>query len=538
MTSISPNAIINALFPNALLTGGKSGGDTGLAQLLAGQAAGSTQPGAPQAASQTPLIARFSDLTATLPIDLKPELAQANASAPKGTTPLITADVAVDPTAQPTDAKASEPIKTEAETVGAKAPVQPDVQTPSDAPKPQPAPSVDLPVDTQSEATALPQPPAPAQMPTNAPSPSPTESPADPANAVPAERPAATATTPQAAVPTGQPSQSEPTGTNSAVPEGNVAANQAPVAPPEAGPITAPQTAAATATQAAPAPVDATPQPAQAIAAGVAAPQPARPAQTRAEADKPAAPRATTPTAANPTPATPSAGPENAAGSPARSQAAEVPQAATSGPKPAVRPAEALTQAPLPADFEAALARDTTVHPTKPVADSLVTPTSIVRSDGTAAPNPLTPQLHAAVSAAPANLVAARIVHAVKNGDSQFRIRLDPPELGRVDVRLDVASDGAVRAQVVADNRDALDLLQRDARVLERALGDAGLKLDSGSLNFSLKQQAEAGTGRTGTGESASDEGNEATAADSEAWDGEDAPRPKIAAEQLLDIRV
>ena len=61
--------------------------------------------------------------------------------------------------------------------------------------------------------------------------------------------------------------------------------------------------------------------------------------------------------------------------------------------------------------------------------------------------------------------------------------------MGRVDVRLEVGSDGRVQATVTADNKGTLDMLQRDARELERALQQAGLQTDTGSLNFSLRGQ-------------------------------------------------
>ena len=40
---------------------------------------------------------------------------------------------------------------------------------------------------------------------------------------------------------------------------------------------------------------------------------------------------------------------------------------------------------------------------------------------------------------------------------------------------------------ITADTREALQLLQRESGILERALEQAGAKLDQGSLNFSLK---------------------------------------------------
>lgn len=85
--------------------------------------------------------------------------------------------------------------------------------------------------------------------------------------------------------------------------------------------------------------------------------------------------------------------------------------------------------------------------------------------------------------------MAARIVAKAKEGDRHFDIRLDPPELGRVDVHLTVTRDGQAEAHVVADKPQTLDSLQRDQQTLHRALKDAGLQLGSNSLNFSLKGQ-------------------------------------------------
>ncbi len=42
---------------------------------------------------------------------------------------------------------------------------------------------------------------------------------------------------------------------------------------------------------------------------------------------------------------------------------------------------------------------------------------------------------------------------------------------------------------MTADSQETLDMLQRDSRELERALQQAGLQTDTGSLNFSLRGQ-------------------------------------------------
>jgi chemotaxis protein MotD len=103
-----------------------------------------------------------------------------------------------------------------------------------------------------------------------------------------------------------------------------------------------------------------------------------------------------------------------------------------------------------------------------------------------AAPPPPTAQ------AAPIPLagVAIQIVSMVQAGTNHFEIRLDPPELGRVEVRLAVDRDGHTTTSMIADRSDTLDLLRRDASGLERALQDAGLKTADNSLQFSLRDQS------------------------------------------------
>ncbi len=81
------------------------------------------------------------------------------------------------------------------------------------------------------------------------------------------------------------------------------------------------------------------------------------------------------------------------------------------------------------------------------------------------------------------------IAKAAAEGADKINIKLKPLTLGQIEVQLDVASDGRVHAVIAADKPETLDLLQRDARALERALNDAGLRTDSGSLSFNLRGQ-------------------------------------------------
>lgn len=96
--------------------------------------------------------------------------------------------------------------------------------------------------------------------------------------------------------------------------------------------------------------------------------------------------------------------------------------------------------------------------------------------------------------------VEVRLRQAVADGGRSMEIQLKPAELGRVSVRIDTDMDGRSHVTVTADKRDTLEMLQRDARGLERALQDAGLKTDSNSLSFNLRgeDQQQAQNGKQG----------------------------------------
>ena len=89
----------------------------------------------------------------------------------------------------------------------------------------------------------------------------------------------------------------------------------------------------------------------------------------------------------------------------------------------------------------------------------------------------------------PAAAIALQMARNLQKGVSRFDIRLDPPEMGRVDVRMEVRKDGHVVAHMTVERPETLDLLQRDARALQQALNNAGLQADSDSLNFTLRDQ-------------------------------------------------
>lgn len=86
-----------------------------------------------------------------------------------------------------------------------------------------------------------------------------------------------------------------------------------------------------------------------------------------------------------------------------------------------------------------------------------------------------------------AEQVAIQFSKAVAEGADKISIRLQPESLGRIDVQIELGKDGRMTALFTADRPETLEMLQRDARVLERALNDAGLKTESGGLDFNLR---------------------------------------------------
>lgn len=93
------------------------------------------------------------------------------------------------------------------------------------------------------------------------------------------------------------------------------------------------------------------------------------------------------------------------------------------------------------------------------------------------------------------------------NGASSMVIKLDPPSLGKIDMRIDV-KDGSVRAAIVADSKEVKAAIEGNIENLKNSLNANGLKVDEISVtvggdqgfkfrNDNMSQQ----TGAQGNGE-------------------------------------
>lgn len=85
--------------------------------------------------------------------------------------------------------------------------------------------------------------------------------------------------------------------------------------------------------------------------------------------------------------------------------------------------------------------------------------------------------------------VQVSVRQAFKDGVDRVTIQLNPHELGRVEVKMDIVADGMSQISFLVEKQETFDLLQRDARTLERMLQDAGVKADAGSMEFNLRQE-------------------------------------------------
>lgn len=93
--------------------------------------------------------------------------------------------------------------------------------------------------------------------------------------------------------------------------------------------------------------------------------------------------------------------------------------------------------------------------------------------------------------ATPADQVKVGIKQAIRAGVDRVMITLEPEELGRVEVKIDIHKNGANHIVFTADNRFALDAIQRDAKQLEQALHNSGLGTESNTMEFNLSQRRE-----------------------------------------------
>jgi flagellar hook-length control protein FliK len=171
-------------------------------------------------------------------------------------------------------------------------------------------------------------------------------------------------------------------------------------------------------------------------------------------------------------------------------------------PTPVDQPAKSIANpaAPAPIDdsteapAEAGPATEPASHPTEtaaPVRDHALSTLSRATVDATAQ-------------------IAAQILRKLEGRSTRFEIALRPDELGRVDVKLDIDSEGRLAARLAFDNPAAATELRGRADELRRQLEAAGFQLADDAFEFT---QRDSGSGAFDRGQDARHGQNRAFAA-------------------------
>jgi flagellar hook-length control protein FliK len=154
-------------------------------------------------------------------------------------------------------------------------------------------------------------------------------------------------------------------------------------------------------------------------------------------------------------------------------------------------PSTAAPQAlsPSPATAVTAISATPATSPaTAPVA------TPVLRTPTTPAPAP---------ASTPAAQIAPALISVAQSasGTQRLTIRLDPPELGTVQIRLERPADAPTQVEINVQRPETMTLLMRDQPHLQHALDQAGVPAEGRTLNFQLDPQDQRGTsGDPGSG--------------------------------------
>ncbi|MCQ8184903.1 flagellar hook-length control protein FliK [Parvularcula maris] len=82
--------------------------------------------------------------------------------------------------------------------------------------------------------------------------------------------------------------------------------------------------------------------------------------------------------------------------------------------------------------------------------------------------------------AEPPALTQVKAAIEARDGAARIELRLDPPELGRVQIEFEMRGNGQLRAVISASEADTLDLMRQHGGSLEEELRDQGF----GDLSF------------------------------------------------------
>jgi hypothetical protein len=146
------------------------------------------------------------------------------------------------------------------------------------------------------------------------------------------------------------------------------------------------------------------------------------------------------------------------------------------------------TKAALPSSADQSLASASGIYPAGTDISALVsTPAGIPQNVASPISSPVSQNVAAGQSHPAVQATAAAIIKGAKTEGSQtLSLRLDPPDLGKLQIDMKYKKGDPLKVHVVLEKADTASMFQRDAHALETALKNAGLDTDGSSLSFSL----------------------------------------------------
>ncbi|MFT4956365.1 MAG: flagellar hook-length control protein FliK [Brevundimonas sp.] len=167
-------------------------------------------------------------------------------------------------------------------------------------------------------------------------------------------------------------------------------------------------------------------------------------------------------------------------------ESADAPRPSVAAPAPTntavtTTPAPGPGTAPVEARAEIA---PITVEPATPDGEAAPEPTRTVDAQSAASVREHLPSTLSRASAETTAMLSAQIVRRLEARSTRFDMVLTPEDLGRVDVRMEVDSDGQLTARLAFDNPAAAAELRGRADELRRQLEAAGFQMAEGSLEF------------------------------------------------------
>lgn len=88
--------------------------------------------------------------------------------------------------------------------------------------------------------------------------------------------------------------------------------------------------------------------------------------------------------------------------------------------------------------------------------------------------------------------IKVNITKSAVKGIDTIDIQLKPEDLGKIQIKMHIAKNGKLQAEIISSRPETMDLLQKDASGLAKAFNDAGYDTDSRSFNFSFQEENQA----------------------------------------------